>query len=364
MTTAKPADEGTLATATTEAEQNTAFDEGFDAALKAETADVKPETKPATTTTTTTDTKPPDTTATPPSEEADAAKATVAPTETKAAPPADTKAEVKPDDKKPDPDTKPPDAEDENSQTYKQRWLVLQGIHKKEKEKLQREKEELEAKLTAANKPPPEPTPQPDKKPDAVQKLRDFLDNLTEDEKAEMKEYEQEFDVVAKMEGRKRTAALNNLRQEIMDELTKVRAQLEPAVKLVTATAATQEKLSEDTHFSALREAHPDFEQHRDNGSILAWIESKPRYLRPGLVETYTKGELEDVIELLNDFKKDNNIATSTQAPPDNVVKLDPKKAERKATMTPPNSRGTAVTTTVQSTDDYDGAFDEALRKQ
>jgi hypothetical protein len=64
----------------------------------------------------------------------------------------------------------------------------------------------------------------------------------------------------------------------------------------------------------------------------------------------------------LDDFYKENNIQT-TNPPPDNVVEMDKAKKDRKATLTPPQSKRGAINPNLKPSDDFEGAFDEASNK-
>jgi len=67
------------------------------------------------------------------------------------------------------------------------------------------------------------------------------------------------------------------------------------------------ERIAKEKHFNTIRSAHPDFDNLRDSGRIVAWIQKQPRRLRDSLLKTYNEGDADSVIALLNQFKKDNN---------------------------------------------------------
>ena len=269
---------------------------------------------------------------------------------------------------------KPEQKDGESDEAYKQRWLTLQGIHKSDKEKWESREKELLAEVEAAKK-PAEPAPV-DKKEAEPFDLRKILDGiLTDEQKAELKDYEAEFDMVSKMEGLKRDVAFTKLREEFdswkksfADEL---RSQLKPTETFVAETKEAREEADKIFHFDSIRTAHPDFETYRDDGTVLKWIESKPAYLQVGMKEAYEHGAAADVISLLADFKKENNITTpSAEAVPDNVVEIDKKKqeieaekAKKKKAMESPISRRGAVNPSHGIADDFESAFDEALQK-
>jgi hypothetical protein len=258
----------------------------------------------------------------------------------------------------------------ESDEKYEQRYKSLQGIHKHDLETWRDEKAALLAQLEEAKKPKaPEPTPSPEPEKPSTS----FVDSLTDEQKEQLEQYENDFDLVSKMEGIKRNAELAKLRKEMQAWKDDVSSQIAlqenriaPAVKLV-------EENEQEAHFNLIRngytaedgtavQGHSDFEKFRDDGSITAWIESKPKYLQPALKQTYSKGTAVDVIDLFTDFKRDNGILTETETDqtPDNVVQM---KALKKQALTPVTSRRGAVNTLIAAKDDFDGGWDEAQNK-
>ena len=245
----------------------------------------------------------------------------------------------------------------ESDETFEQRWKTLQGIHKHDKESWETEKTQMLKDLEMARKVIPEPAKKPTPE-EIVADAAALLDSLTPEQKEALKEYEQDFDVVSKMEGIKREVELKKLRKEIDEKLaaidTKVSAQLAPVLK---KTAESEE----ESHFDAIREAHGDYEKYVEDGSIVKWIESKPKYLQPALKQTYGQGSAEDAIDLINDFKRENSI--ESPPPPDNVIPIDKKKTAKRQALAAVDTRRGAIATQSKISDDYEGAFDEALNK-
>ena len=360
MTTPKtPEEEGLVKEPEKEAGEVDVFDEAFDAALSALPKDVSDADDPA---------KQKDEPAKEPEPDAE-----------KAEPDAEKEPDKQPE-KQPDaePEKKTEKEPDESAEAYKQRWLTSQGIHKADREKWEQERAEFQAKLEAAQKSPDPPKKEePAKEPEPFD-LRKILDTiLTAEQKAELKEYEQEFDLVSKMEGLKYEAAFKKLYTDFAawkDELQKsVLAQIDEKVKptetFVAETQQAREEAEKVFHFDSIRQAHPDFEKYRDEGAILKWIESKPAYLKAGMKEAYEHGTTADVIALIADFKTENNI-TTPGAQPDNVEDIEKKRqeieaerAKKKKALESPVSRRGAVNPSHAQADDYESAFDEALHK-
>ena len=261
----------------------------------------------------------------------------------------------------------------ESNEKYEQRYKTLQGIHKHDKETWEAERVQLLSDLEEAKK-PKEVTPP--STPEKTAAAATFVDSLTDEQKQQLADYEQDFDVVSKMEGIKRGVELEKLRREMQAWKEEVASKIaEQATSLDTRIAPVlkrEEENERDTHFSTIREGytlkdgttvpgHNDFEKYRDDGSLLAWIESKPKYIQPALKETYSKGAAIDVIDLISDFKKENNIPLT---PASNVIQMDAAKAARKqALSTVTNRRGAVNVSGAAPPDDFESAFDEALNK-
>ncbi len=249
---------------------------------------------------------------------------------------------------------------------FEQQYKTLQGIHKHDREVWEGEKAELLTRLEALEKAQPVVTAkatEEKKAENASDLLHSIFDSLSEEQKAQLKEYDEEFDVISKMEGLKREAQFKQLKKDLDDFKAEIKSQLQPAENLVKTVTEEREADERNSHFAALHEAHSDYETYRDDGSILAWIDAKPKYLQDAMRNTYEKGTVEDVISLLNDFKKDNNIA-AIESVADNVVHLEAEKVARKNAMTSPVTKRGAVNPGSAVAQDFDGAFDEALNKQ
>lgn len=284
---------------------------------------------------------------------------------------------VTPETSSPDPATSPaipPDLQQpgETDEKYEQRYKTLQGIHRHDMENWKTREAELLAQVEAAKTPVPPATPPPPSDPAAAKAA--FVDSLTEEQKAQLAEYEQDFDVVSRMEGIKRNIEIAKLRQEISEWKAEIASQ----ITAQTAFVAPAIKLAEDTetesHFNTIKTGyvledgtpvpgHVDFEKYRDDGSLKAWIDSKPKYLQPSLNQVYTQGSAMDVIDLFSDFKRENNINPNPQ-PSDNVIPMTPARIARKAALTSVVTRKGAVSLNSSVPDDFEGAFEEALNKQ
>lgn len=253
----------------------------------------------------------------------------------------------------------------EDDATYEQRWKSLNGILKSTNEKYEAEKARLTSELEALTKKVEELSKVKGDK-DAADKSKAAEEDLTDDQKKLLEAYDSEFDTVSKMEGIKREKALKALEKKITSELeakmSSIQEQFQTKVKPIEDNIVKSEQ---EAHFGAIRSAHEDFEKYRDDGSILKWIETKPKYIQDSMKLTYAKGTTADVIDLISDFKRDNGLENNNTEH-SNVINADRLKAERerkKQELTSVPTRRTAVNSSRAVADDFESAFDEALKK-
>lgn len=264
----------------------------------------------------------------------------------------------------------------ETPEQIEQKYKTLQGMHRHDKETWDTEKKTLLAQVEELKKAKASGKEEGKKTAEEeAQEAQDFLDNLTAEEKAELDGYEKDFEFVSKMEGIKRTkslakvlARIDQLEAKVEERIAKAEAKVEPALKVA-------EESVRESHFETIRKGytredgtvvpgHSDFETYVKDGSIMKWIESKPQYLQAPLKRVAEKGSAQDVVDLLTDFKRENNIQHVIINPEEaTVVDLNQRRAEKKAALTVVKTRKGAVATSQQVADDYEGAFDEALNK-
>jgi hypothetical protein len=266
--------------------------------------------------------------------------------------------------------------EKETPEQMEQKYKTLQGMHRHDKAVWDTEKTALLTQIEEAKK-AKSPNKEEKKKTAAeeAQETQDFLDNLTAEEKEELDGYEKNFEFVSKMEGMKRTkslakvlARIDQLEAKVEERIAKTEAKVEPALKVAEENAREFHvkvikegyDLEDGTHIPG----HSDFEMYVKDGSIMKWIESKPNYLQGSLKRVAEKGSAQDVVDLLSDFKRENNIQHTVVTSEDaTVVDLNQKRAEKKAALTVVKTRKGAVAASQNVADDYEGAFDEALNK-
>jgi hypothetical protein len=84
-------------------------------------------------------------------------------------------------------------------------------------------------------------------------------------------------------------------------------APLSEAVRLETAKllGPLVASLEAERHKTAVATAHPDFEAIASDPDLLAWIEEQPAFIASSLSRVVDTGTAEEVIELLDRYKKD-----------------------------------------------------------
>ena len=257
---------------------------------------------------------------------------------------------------------------------YEQKWKSLNGIIKSKENEFKTKEAEYQAEIEKLKK-PPEPPPADDKN----KKVETELDveallknlNLNDEEKAMLKEYDEEFGLVSKVENLKLSKAIKSiygiLNEGFQKKLNEVKeefqSQLKPATEFVEKTTKEREEDAVSTHFNSIETAHPDYKTYHENGKIVEWIQTKPAYLQKGMLDVTKSGTAEEVISLLDDFYKENNLPPTNNQPLNNIVEMDKAKKDRKAALTPPQSKRGAINPNLKPSDDFDGAFDEATSK-
>jgi hypothetical protein len=256
---------------------------------------------------------------------------------------------------------------DVDDEDFEQKWKTLQGIHKHDKGSWDTEKATLLQQVEDAKKVVSTVAPLDTAGTAGTQKTaaqQAFVDSLTEDQKDQLKEYDREFDVVSKMEGLKRKVEFDKLRGEMTEWKEGVLARIDEQGALIDPVLQRTEVVEEGIHFNKIKDVHSDLDEHRDSGALLTWIESKPNYLKTSMLETYNNGEADDVIELITDFKTENNINTPENEEDDPLKiaanELKEKRRKKKEALRAVKTRPNAVNVAKAAIDDYEGAFEEA----
>lgn len=105
---------------------------------------------------------------------------------------------------------------------------------------------------------------------------------------------------------------------EVFNYITQLWETIDDLQKRVYALSPAVEKLKETEEqrvirqaLKAIKDAHPDFESIINGANLANWIESKPSYKKAIYKQVYDSGTAEDIIDMLNDFKKETGIFTA-----------------------------------------------------
>lgn len=206
--------------------------------------------------------------------------------------------------------------------------------------------------LSEKKKPAPAPEP--------AKPLTD--DNfLTDDDRKAIatfkEEWPTEFVAVDKMFNARLQAELGNYKTQLLTELNGVLAPVFQSLGTVQATS----------HMGSIIAVHPDAEAIAP--AVAEWVKTQPSYAQPGMMAVLEKGTAAQINELLTDYKKTLDTpgaAPDTPAPVAEKPSIPPKKG--------PDTAAVAALAAVPaaqrpqpaarpSDDDFDAAFDEALKQ-
>jgi hypothetical protein len=138
----------------------------------------------------------------------------------------------------------------------------------------------------------------------------------------------------------------------------KIYADLAPVVESV----ATSEQNAFRAHVIS---KHSDFDAVKPQ--LGAWIEQQPPYLRDAYKRAHDEGSAEEVVDLVERFKKATGVTPQQQgsSPQPNTQPAvaevkDPVDPNKAAALAPVQTKRTAPSTKGIDTNDFDGAFAEA----
>jgi hypothetical protein len=181
----------------------------------------------------------------------------------------------------------------------------------------------------------------------------------SEDEKKVLAEYEKEWDEHAKVLSIREKKLVHDLEQKFVQALDVVLAELNKGLAPVLENTVS---LSRERHFSAIRDAHRDYEELKE--PISKWIDQHPAYLRDAMRKVYDEGDTKGTIDLIERYKKETGKQTTSHMQTQNkgpqVVKDIVSEAKVAATA-PVQARRTVVQTSGVDPNDYDAAWKEAV---
>ena len=143
--------------------------------------------------------------------------------------------------------------------------------------------------------------------------------------------------------------------QMIDDRLGKLKDVL-PEVESIKENMQTDKTAA---HFRSITKVHADWKQIVESGALDKWIESKPSYIQDALNKVKDQGATQEVVDMFSQYKQDTGQVPAKNNPDhtDATTKAD----DLLAVPSTPNPIKTDKAK--KDKDDYDSAWDEAVKK-
>lgn len=116
-----------------------------------------------------------------------------------------------------------------------------------------------------------------------------------------------------------------------------------------------------EAHFNTIRSVHNDFDQLKESGALKRWIESQRPLIRSQFEKVAKEGEAQEVIEMIDLYKE--SIQPKSNNTQNEIVDKTPSKAESLMAVQA-QSGGPLKTKTSINKDDFDSAWNEAIKKK
>lgn len=235
-------------------------------------------------------------------------------------------------------------------------WVSKFKEIEEENLKLTHKMKSWEGRITAANKRAEEAE---QKLQTATQKSTQDKDSLPvgddEDEQV-LKDFVDEF---PSLEKPIKTIAMR-LAKKVVDSKLK---ELEPQLQRIQGLEQAVTETAEEKHWNMIATAHADWKEIRDSGKLSQWIEAQPSFMRKSLEQVAAEGSAEEVVEMFDMYKESigESKSTSTQRgseSPPKKKKVQDMSAVDGSSGGPPKRKGKV------DKDDFDGAWNEALRSE
>lgn len=153
-----------------------------------------------------------------------------------------------------------------------------------------------------------------------------------------------------------RAAEISELKKIVNDLSVAVKAQLDPVVASVAET-------EQDKFMQPILSAHPDTMDLWESGKIKQWIEKQPQYLQAGYNFAFTDSRAtpQDVIAVVTAMKEATGLLKKDDGEAEKAAVKAAEEARLKKMEIPTGVR-TSVTAE-EDADDFDTAFDQAMKK-
>jgi len=233
-----------------------------------------------------------------------------------------------------------------------QKYKTLQGMYRAQKKKLEElakqksEPQEETQKQEQEQKPAKEDqqTEEPEVDTSWVGETLKSTDKF--------KEFSDEFPEIA--------GVLESALSSIMEKYTKTMAMafqtlMEQIDQKYQPIASSVQEISKKEKLSEIKQYHPDYDEIINSQELQDWIDSQPPLLKDAYNKVLQEGTVQDLAELLNDFKlKTGKLKNTNQ--PSRKSKKKPKTAPETKTKAPSSTEPVDM-------DDFEQAFYEAVRE-
>lgn len=186
-----------------------------------------------------------------------------------------------------------------------------------------------------------EPEPEPETQETQEQPAANSIYN--DEEREFLANYEKEWPEVHRAEMLRRKAEYHDLLQYVFTEIA----------QKFNPIAQTVETLAVRAQLGDIKSRADDYEEIRDD--VVAWVDTQPEYLQAAYKQVMKQGTADEVIDLIDRFRKETG---RVQTPPAPEKKAEPSDEAKQAarSMAPVSSKRSAVP---QGDDpnDFEGAF-------
>jgi hypothetical protein len=186
---------------------------------------------------------------------------------------------------------------------------------------------------------------------------------LTDDQKKVLESFEKEWPDIAGAMKTHQAHALAVMEARFARALTAVVEKMYSDINPVFQTVQNVEQTAFRT--GVLKE-HPDFDTV--SPQLDAWIQKQPAYLIDAYKKVYNEGSVQEVVELVSNYKKANGTGPQASGtPPASSTPTDEQTAaaraaaaEKARSLAPVQSKRSTPTPAGSDPNDFDGAFEEA----
>jgi hypothetical protein len=230
------------------------------------------------------------------------------------------------------------------------KYKTLQGMFEKMSHDFETYKKEQETKETK--------TENVDKETKDVTPKQEEVDE-------ELEDYLKQYDFIAKNQSKLTEKVLKTVLSSFKNEIVKeINEKYDIPVKEVKALVETKLQDEYNEHIGAIHGAHKDYGKDYQKKDITEWIETLNGTKKKLYKELIESGDTDEVIELIDEFKKVKGIGIvdEDKEDTDDIKKQNKEKEQKLKSMETVESKKRAIGGDIKKADNYDDAFDEASR--